>query len=1083
MKRCKNCKKESFIKSFLCGCKPHRYYVATAFLLLVVFVSASIFSFGSLQTKAAPTIFYQNDWSGGASGDLATGSPWAKYASSSNINSSNLGEIKLNSDHKGWSPSEGKGLFSNSEGSPHLYNYVKALDGSNSVIVTWCSSDGMGGYDAFAQRINSDGSVGGGSWSSSPKLVDSNFGCDSQSGYSDAPRIVAASDGVYIMWTHLGAFFVKQISYSGVPYPATNNGHFGNSTKLNISPDETSLFVSYTSGNNINILKINASSLADDANWGVNGIVTAATNVNLYNGHTFNTVTASDGIIIAWLNSLNNPNGSIYAQKVLFDGNIAWNPSGVLLSSSAQGYGDDPNNNYSSNINIYKIDNSSYIAVFYCGESMNESVCAQRIDTLGTTGMGSWGPNGIKVTSENRGVTSYPQSIVIGDSLYVKYRGDNGDVQKVNLDGTRSWNVNFTDGSETSYIVADNSGNAFYTIGGYNNLAVRKIGTDGNVIWESYYNDIDYGPGGLGGIATFRHTGISVESNSFMGIWDYMTANQPGNQYKIYYQKFGDEGQYYPSGTLISSTIDVGLNKNWDKLSWSGNIPANTSIEIKTRSAENLPGNISLGKTTYASSSLNMGQVYGPEYAVDGILGEVSGGPPLSWISDFTAGASGTENQWIAIDLGSQINVKKASINFLNINGTYTVPGTYVLQYSNDSTNGSDGTWADVPGTNSVGNPDINSDPVIVDLSFSPISARFFRLFMNDLSLIQTGPNPETDVSPIVIMREFELYSSDWSCEWDACTTNTISSGTSGYIDLATLADGRYIQYRAKLISLDGANTPVLNSISISGADVVVEPDVPGQFSVASLVAGTPVSYQGASVNPSQSFISSISGHYSQIRINQDSPPSRFQLLNNVNEIDEYSISLDGNTTPISLASPLTITINFPYVEDTEKVRVCQDVDHDSLYSCSYSGSVDLLFDYSNSVVTNTSITFSVNSLSGFLVGAERPSPSAYTLPPKEESDEPKNISEEKPIQKVCSNTLEEVQLSPIPPFNPAWGLPNRVKWALLHRRNIFYKYVSLLARNPCSTEVNWILQHNDDINYIHENILKSEEYKIRWGL
>jgi hypothetical protein len=114
--------------------------------------------------------------------------------------------------------------------------------------------------------------------------------------------------------------------------------------------------------------------------------------------------------------------------------------------------------------------------------------------------------------------------------------------------------------------------------------------------------------------------------------------------------------------------------------------------------------------------------------------------------------------------------------------------------------------------------------------------------------------------------------------------------------------------------------------------------------------------------------------------------------------------------------------------------------------------------------------------------------PPAYTSTPPEENGETteppaEEIGEEITPPPVCSNTLAEIQATPIPPFPDYFGIDypwgDRVRWALDHRANIYHLYVDYLRRQPCATEVNWILQHDNDIFNIRYNILISEEYKL----
>lgn len=113
----------------------------------------------------------------------------------------------------------------------------------------------------------------------------------------------------------------------------------------------------------------------------------------------------------------------------------------------------------------------------------------------------------------------------------------------------------------------------------------------------------------------------------------------------------------------------------------------------------------------------------------------------------------------------------------------------------------------------------------------------------------------------------------------------------------------------------------------------------------------------------------------------------------------------------------------------------------------------------------------------------QQANPPSYTLPPPVVIPPSENVPPEKIAQPViCANTLAEIQASPIPPFNPIWGSNypwgDRVRWALDHRANIYWLYVWYLEREPCASEVNWLLQRDNEINNIRYHILISEEYR-----
>jgi hypothetical protein len=109
------------------------------------------------------------------------------------------------------------------------------------------------------------------------------------------------------------------------------------------------------------------------------------------------------------------------------------------------------------------------------------------------------------------------------------------------------------------------------------------------------------------------------------------------------------------------------------------------------------------------------------------------------------------------------------------------------------------------------------------------------------------------------------------------------------------------------------------------------------------------------------------------------------------------------------------------------------------------------------------------------------------TEPPTTETppaNTPEPVIEPAPIT-TTGNTLSEVQSSPIPPFNPVWGVgyskdghEGRVNWALEHRYNIYQSYIDILSRRPASKEVNWWLTQSDDIWTIRWYFLNSEEYR-----
>jgi len=235
-------------------------------------------------------------------------------------------------------------------------------------------------------------------------------------------------------------------------------------------------------------------------------------------------------------------------------------------------------------------------------------------------------------------------------------------------------------------------------------------------------------------------------------------------------------------------------------------------------------------------------------------------------------------------------------------------------------------------------------------------------------------------------------------------------------------------------------------------------------------------------------------GGYTNLVLAKSPPNANFELLNDVNPIGTYSVSLDNNTSEIDL-SPyyMTITFNFsPPVSDPTKVKICQDVNHDGIFNC--PNAPDKLFDSTTPGVTSdvNHITFMVDSLSNFLVGIQSTPVPSYSPEEKNETNQtPQEEANEipttpttstNPVSQLISYSLEDIELSPIPEFNPIFGAnfpAGRVNWALEHRSNIYRAYQEILGRTPSPNEVNWWLQYSDDINLIRYLFLTSDECKI----
>jgi len=360
---------------------------------------------------------------------------------------------------------------------------------------------------------------------------------------------------------------------------------------------------------------------------------------------------------------------------------------------------------------------------------------------------------------------------------------------------------------------------------------------------------------------------------------------------------------------------------------------------------------------------------------------------------------------------------------------------------------------------------------------------------------------------------KFQIATSDDNISWSDPlgpdgTVLSYYETSGGSINLPAK---RYIQWVAYLESFMAGESPIIEDVKItysvsstppSGTSfpICTDQSNPPPSPVSCLFGG------GSAVNssnnkievvPNYDFVDFMSGGfptpydniYNNLILEEDVSTGGFQL--EAGTISVHSISLDGNTSPINFypGVKLQITLRFPYTSPISSIEVCQDINHDNIFNCP---SPDKKFELGSPDViniTNTSITFEVTSLSNFSVIKKSSSPT-YSTPseePREEviEEEVEEIKEEIVLPEnntvVVGNSLETIQLSPIPPFNPTWGVGypgGRVKWALKHRENIYYLYVNLLKRRPSSSEVNWWLKYNDNINLIRYLFLTSEEYR-----
>jgi len=361
----------------------------------------------------------------GAGGAIVT---WIRTDPTSSVK--NVYAQKINSSGAVQWTTNGLAVCSNASGQsvPKI-----ASDGAGGAIITWADARDMMG-DIYAQKVSSDGTVGGGSW-----IADGVAVCTNASNQAGPEIASDGASGAIIVWTD-GRDMVSQ-NYAQ---------------------------------------KVTADGTVGGGLWSADGIRICTTANTQYNPKII--ADGSGGAIVAWEDMRDAMNYHIYAQKVANDGSVSWGPDGVAVCAAA-------NSQYAPNL----VSNGAggAIVTWYDGrvDGINYDIYAQRVLTDGTAGGGgSWGSNGVLICGAD-GAQDIPKittdgagGAIIAWDDYRTVTGIDIYAQKVNSEGAVSWADNG--------VVICSSGGAKIKSQLYGIVASSVGGNNGAVIvWVDGRND------------------------------------------------------------------------------------------------------------------------------------------------------------------------------------------------------------------------------------------------------------------------------------------------------------------------------------------------------------------------------------------------------------------------------------------------------------------------------------------------------------------------------------------------------------------------------------------------------------------
>lgn len=770
--------------------KIHKYCVALILVLVLSLVYVALVYPGFLRSRAVGSSFTQTDWSGGSGQtDMADA---AKFDSGSNIDYSIADQLKLTQTLEAWAAG-GVGATSNTMAT----KASRSTASGAGIIVSFI--DGVS-HSVRAQRM-----VDGNrdlNWPADGVVVYSNPGLSD----TQIPKIVGVGGG--------GAIIIYEASDSNIYAQKVDifgNPQWGSGVQLETNGIFNHDFdaVSDSSGGAIMVFaitdEVRAQRIISNGTlpWGTDGI-----QVNSSHGENINAATNGDGTVYFSYNS----GGIVFVDRRDGDGNL---PSGWLGAVNIGSYSSP------------KIISGGFEGIVFAGTNGGE-IFIQRV--LGD-GQKPWGASARNITNSSDHLNNGRPHLALLDSGSIGIVwtwGSDPDkniyLQKVNLSdgldfsGWPAGGITFGgNGIKDIPLVAQDGGGGVYVFWRENrDSAVQLIG-------QRVDSDSSIHGGWSGGGTAFRT--ISQLDNPFFieyngALFASLADDTSAPTQRTYVQKVLADLLYSSPGYLTSSIFNAGEQSNFNSLDWAADIPGGSSISVETRSSDGYPGNIALGKTATASSNCGTscaGSGLPPNLAIDG-----DSVWPSAWVNNIFGdpGPSGDLPQWIAIDLGTPTTISQVIIKIpvdVGGPGTYAIPKDYKVQtcINNGSCDPSvDSDWADQ--VNITDNADFERTH-----AFSSVSTQKVRVYI-------TANSQNLGLPSAVAIAEIEVYSgSSWSCNFGAtCVPATLTNadGSSGSIDLSSLAVGQYFQYK---ITMTSGSTPTLSGVTVNYEPVAISSPTP----------------------------------------------------------------------------------------------------------------------------------------------------------------------------------------------------------------------------------------------------------------